>query len=112
VHDEQELATASTRRLPAEALAGLRDAFAQEVAERLPRLRSAVDSDDEARLAEALRDAHSLGSSAAVVGASDASRTARAAEALLLERPAGAPVPPELRVRLDELQDHLAGWQA
>lgn len=112
MHDEQELARASTLRLPPEALAGLRDAFAQEVAERLPRLRSAIDSDDEARLVEALRDAHSLGSSAAVVGAADASRTARAAEALLLERPAGGAVPPELRRRVDELQDHLAGWRS
>jgi HPt (histidine-containing phosphotransfer) domain-containing protein len=111
VHDEQELATASTRRLPPEALAGLREAFAAELAERLPRLRQAVDSGDDVLLRQAVRDAHSLGSSAAVVGEADASRTARAAEALLAERPGGAPVPPDLVSRVDELASCLAGWR-
>ena len=74
MHDEQDRATASTRRLPAEALAGLRETFAQELAERLPRLRAAVDSGDDAQLQAAVRDAHSLGSSAAVVGLAEASR--------------------------------------
>jgi HPt (histidine-containing phosphotransfer) domain-containing protein len=111
VHDEQQLATASTRRLPPEALAGLREAFAAEVAERLPRLRAAVDSGEDAALDQAVRDAHALGSSAAVVGAADASRTARATEALLACRQGGAPVAADVRARVDELHACLSGWR-
>ena len=111
MQDEQERAARSTRRLPPEALAGLRETFAEEVAERLPRLRAAVDSDDDALLQSAVRDAHSLGSSAAVVGLADASRSARAAEALLVGRPPGAPAGAELRLRVTELDHHLAGWR-
>lgn len=111
MHDEQERAAASTRRLPAEALRGLREAFAQELGERLPRLRHAVDSGDDALLQAAVRDAHSLGSSAAVVGLADASRSARAAEALLLDREPGAPVDADLRHSVDALHDTLAGWR-
>lgn len=110
MHDEQELARASTRRLPPQALAGLREAFASELAERLPRLRAAVASVDDALLQQALRDAHTLGSSAAIVGEADASRAARAAEALLADRAEGAPVPPALAARVDELSTCLAGW--
>ena len=109
--DEASLAVAATRRLPADALAGLREAFAGEVAERLPRLRDAVASGDGAALDAALRDAHSLGSSAVIVGEAEVSRTARAAEALLLDRQAGAPdVLPALRDRVAELDRLLAGW--
>ena len=111
MHDEQELARASTRRLPDGALAGLREAFAQEVRERLPRLQAAVDSGTETALDQALRDAHSLGSSAAVMGLAEASRSARAAEALLACRQPGAPAGDELRQQVDELHDCLAGWR-
>ena len=72
-------------RLPEAALAGLRDAFTDEVTERLPRLRSAAASLDAEHLRDALRDVHTLGSSAFVVGEDDAARTARAAEAVLLD---------------------------
>ena len=107
MHDEQELATASTRRLPPEALAGLREAFAAELAERLPRLRQAVDSGDDVLLRQAVRDAHSLGSSAAVVGEADASRTARALEA---ELGIDAPDRERCAALVRELADHLGAW--
>jgi HPt (histidine-containing phosphotransfer) domain-containing protein len=73
-------------RLPAAALAGLREAFAGEVSERLPRLRTAAATLDADLLVDALRDVHTLGSSAYVVGEDDAARTARAAEAVLVEK--------------------------
>jgi HPt (histidine-containing phosphotransfer) domain-containing protein len=111
VHDEQGRARAGTRRLPPEALVGLRQAYARELAERLPRLRAAVRSGQESRLRAATRDAHSLGSSAAVVGEAEASRTARAAEALLVARPVGAPACHELRRHVAALGDHLATWR-
>lgn len=73
-------------RLPESALAGLREAFADEVAERLPRLRAAAQTLDADLLRDALRDVHTLGSSAYVVGEDEAARTARAAEAVLVEQ--------------------------
>lgn len=111
MHDEQGLARASTRRLPPEALAGLREAFAAELAERLPALQAAVRTGDDRLLTEAVRHAHALGSSAAVVGEAAASRTARAAEALLADRPEGAAPAPDLRARVDELSACLSGWR-
>ncbi|MFN2521811.1 MAG: Hpt domain-containing protein, partial [Mycobacteriales bacterium] len=60
-------------------------AFADEVTERLPRLREAARTLDPALLPAALRDVHTLGSSAYVVGENDAARTARAAEAVLID---------------------------
>jgi HPt (histidine-containing phosphotransfer) domain-containing protein len=71
--------------LPAEAVDALRDAFAGEVAERLPRLREAAASADTELLRVALRDVHTLGSSAYVVGADDIAVAARAAEACLVD---------------------------
>jgi hypothetical protein len=68
------------RTLPPEALMSLREAFAGEVAVRLPRLLTLIDRPPGP---DTLRDAHSLGSSAVVVGEQDASRTARALEAEL-----------------------------
>jgi HPt (histidine-containing phosphotransfer) domain-containing protein len=111
VHDEQERAVASTRRLPPAALLGLREVFAVELAERLPRLRAAVDSGADAALHDARRDAHTLGSSAAVVGEAGAARAARAAEALLADRPAGGPVPAGLPEAVDRLAAALSGWR-
>ena len=66
-------------------MAGLREAFKDEVTERLPRLREAARTLDRGLLVEALRDVHTLGSSAYVVGENEAARTARAAEAVLID---------------------------
>jgi HPt (histidine-containing phosphotransfer) domain-containing protein len=93
-------------RLPESALAGLREAFRDEVSERLPRLRAAATSSDPELLRDALRDVHTLGSSAYVVGEDDAARTARAAEAVLLEqRPLS-----DFAALVAELDERLAGW--
>ena len=91
------------RSLPPEAVAGLREAFAGEVASRLPRLLALLDGPPGP---DALRDAHALGSSSVVVGENDASRTARALEAEL----GGAADPAELLRLVRELQDRLAAW--
>jgi HPt (histidine-containing phosphotransfer) domain-containing protein len=94
-------------RLPESALAGLREAFADEVTERLPRLRTAAQSLDPEALRDALRDVHTLGSSAYVVGEDDAARTARAAEAVLLDEG-----PLESFVQLvADLDARLSGWE-
>ena len=112
MRDDGDEARAALRRLPPAAVAGLREAFAGELAERLPRLRAAAASGDVALLAAAVRDAHSLGSSAAVVGEADASRAARAAESELL---AHAVAPGErtlaaLRGHGADLSAALDGW--
>jgi HPt (histidine-containing phosphotransfer) domain-containing protein len=111
VHDEQRSRRPGTRGLPPEARAGLRRAYASELAERLPRLQAAVRSGQESLLREAVRDAHSLGSSAAVMGEPGASRAARAAEALLVGRPVDAPACEELRRHVEALGEHLALWR-
>jgi HPt (histidine-containing phosphotransfer) domain-containing protein len=108
VADEASLA--ATRRLPIDALAGLRDAFAAEVAERLPRLRAALAAGDGGDLVTALRDAHSLGSSAVIVGEPEVSRCAREAERLLLEHRDGVDVLAEARRAVDALDRRLADW--
>ncbi|MCW2613462.1 MAG: hypothetical protein JWN08_456 [Frankiales bacterium] len=95
------------RVLPPQALAGLREAFAAEVADRLPRLQAVRPGASAEVLAQALRDAHSLGSSAVVLGEPAASRTARAVEAALTAGDVG-PVPGQVR----ELTVLLAAWQA
>ena len=71
-------------RLPAAVVTAMRAAFADELAARLPRLRQAALSLDPAVLSTALRDVHTLGSSAYLVGAAEAGQRARAAEAALL----------------------------
>jgi len=110
VRDDADPARAATRRLPAAALAGLQEAFVAEVADRLPRLRDAVDSGDPTRLDDVVRDAHALGSSAAVMGEPAASRAARAAEALLVEQPRRDDVLDALRAHVDDLARELSGW--
>lgn len=92
------------RVLPPEALASLRDAFAGEVEDRLPRLLALLDGPPGP---EALRDAHALGSSAVVVGENEASRTARALEAEL-----GHDVPDPARCAelVRDLAGRLAPW--
>lgn len=81
-------APAALRHLPPPVVAELRRAFRAEVAERLPRLAATVHRAAAADLVDAVRDAHTLGSSAAVVGECEASRQARATEGALQ-----APVP-------------------
>ena len=93
-------------RLPEAALTGLREAFAEEVSERLPRLRAAAVTLDPDLLCDALRDLHTLGSSAYVVGADDAARTAREAETALVEKHPWA----EFVGLVGELDARLAGW--
>lgn len=93
------------RALPPEALAGLRTAFAAEVAERLPRLRAVRPGASPDLLSQALRDAHCLGSSAVVLGELEASRVARSVEAALGDGQVAAV--PEQVERLSIL---LAAW--
>lgn len=81
---DQRSAAPAVARLPAAVVTAMRAAFADELATRLPRLRQAARSLDSAVLATALRDVHTLGSSAYLVGASEAGQRARAAEAALL----------------------------
>jgi HPt (histidine-containing phosphotransfer) domain-containing protein len=81
-------------RLPPGALDGLREAFAAEVRVRLPRLVSLADLD------AARRDAHTLASSAWVVGEGQIATLSRAVEDQL----PGGPLP-EL---LAALRDYLA----
>jgi HPt (histidine-containing phosphotransfer) domain-containing protein len=104
--DEEGAVRAAVSRLPESALAGLREAFKDEVSERLPRLREAARTLDRALLTDALRDVHTLGSSAYVVGESEAARTARAAEAVLLDDgPLDA-----FAALVADLDKRLSGW--
>ncbi len=82
-----DAARAALPGLPADVVASLHAAFVGEVAERLPRLSAAAQltSTGSADFADVLRDAHTLGSSAAVVGAVEVSRIARELEALLID---------------------------
>lgn len=93
-------------RLPEDAVASLRRAFAGELAERLPLLRDLRDAAAPDREA-ARRAAHALASSAAVVGEADASHAARALEVRLVE---GAGLE-DLRAAADEVVGLLEGWQ-
>jgi HPt (histidine-containing phosphotransfer) domain-containing protein len=102
----EAVAQRAVARLPAVALASLREAFADEVNERLPRLRQAVRTADSELLRDALRDVHTLGSSAYVVGEVTAARAARAAEAVLVEE---GPVP-RFAELVAELDLELGGW--
>lgn len=93
------------RTLPPEALAGLRAAFAAELAERLPRLLSVGPGSDAALQQQARRDAHNLASSAVVVGEREAGRIARQIENAL-ETDDLTAVPPQTTA----LAGLLAGW--
>ena len=97
---------AAVSRLPESAMASLREAFTGEVTERLPRLREAARTLDRALLADALRDVHTLGSSAYVVGEDEAARTARAAEAVLID---DGPLE-AFSALVVELDKRLSGW--
>lgn len=91
------------RGLPARALADLRAAYAEEVADRLPRL---VDAASRGRTGpDVVRDAHSLGSSSFVVDEPAAGALAREVEdRLLTGRPYAAQV--------EALAARLSGWVA
>lgn len=94
-------------RLSDDAVASLRRAFAGELAERLPALRALHDG-SLSDLDLVRRAAHSLASSAAVVGAAEAARAARSLEELLV---AGAPLE-DLRAPAGGVVALLEGWQA
>jgi HPt (histidine-containing phosphotransfer) domain-containing protein len=85
------------RALPERAVAALRDAFAGEVATRLPGMQSAAAEMLATGQVSAARTlithAHTLASSAAVLGESTASRYARHCEELLLRCVDGESVP-------------------
>jgi chemotaxis protein histidine kinase CheA len=108
-------ATTSCRQmaLSDELVASLREAFCEEVVDRMPRLlavRKAVPGRDV--LNQARRDAHSLAGSAAVVGEAEAARCARAVElqveAVLEHVPASLPA--ALLTCLDLLESLLTSW--
>lgn len=103
--DDQDVAAPRpARALPPEAMESLREAFAGEVATRLPRLRQLLDGPPGP---DALRDAHALGSSAVVVGEPGASRTARALEA---ELGTDDPDASRLIALVTELSRRLEAW--
>lgn len=122
MRDDGDLASLATRRLSPAGLEQLREslrtAFAGEVAERLPRLTSAVADRDPGRLREAVRDAHALGSSAAVLGEPVASARARAAERHLAGLQDAVPPTSEPQAwaaasaEVGALREALAGWLA
>jgi HPt (histidine-containing phosphotransfer) domain-containing protein len=103
---EEGAVRAAVSRLPESALAGLREAFRDEVSERLPRLREAARTLDKSLLGDALRDVHTLGSSAYVVGENEAAVTARAAEAVLID---DGPLE-AFSALVTELDKRLSGW--
>jgi len=104
---------APSRTLSPELLAGLRTAFAGEVDRRLPRLRRLRQDPDQQVLAQALRDVHSLASSAAVVGADELSRCAARVETglqrCLSDPAAGFPAP--VAADAEQLTALLEAWQ-
>ena len=103
----EQLAQRALARLPAQALAGLRGAFAEELSIRLPRVRMAARRLDPARLTEALRDVHTLGSSAYLLNEPAAGQAARAAEAALEDGRLT-----DFTTYANELDRLLTGWTA
>jgi HPt (histidine-containing phosphotransfer) domain-containing protein len=97
---------AAFSRLPESAMASLREAFSEDVSERLPRLREAAELLAPALMEQALRDVHTLGSSAYVVGENEAAVTARAAEAVLID---DGPLE-SFSALVVELDKRLSGW--
>jgi HPt (histidine-containing phosphotransfer) domain-containing protein len=93
-----------SRTLPPAALQALREAFAGEVAVRLPRLTALLSA---APGPDALRDAHALGSSAVIVGEPDAARAARALEA---ELDAALPDRAHVVALVRQLAEQLEPW--
>lgn len=99
--------------LPPDVVASLHAAFQQEVRRRVPRLRRLRrDVPGHEVLAQAQRDAHTLASSAVVVGEAEAARCARALEGALgqcLLQPL-APPPPEVLAEAERLASLLDVW--
>lgn len=93
-----------SRVLPPEALAGLRAAFAGEVADRLPRLLLLLDGPPRP---DSLRDAHTLSSNSVVVGELEASRAARELEVELARE---QPDPVRTAELVRALAGHLRHW--
>jgi len=120
--------SAGSSLLPKPVWHAVRTAFAGEVARRMPRLRVAAESlrsagapgVPAAALEEVLRDVHTLGSSAAVVGETAASALARNCEAVLrtwlvdaegrLVGVLPAEVAQPLGGRIEDLCRELDGW--
>jgi hypothetical protein len=111
----------SGRALPEGAVAALRDAFAGEVATRLPGMQSAacavLATGDVVAARTLLSHAHTLASSAAILGESLASRHARHCEELLLafcaeERPVPSTIAAEAATDVETVSLLLAGWLA
>ena len=94
------------RALPPEALAGLRLAFRAEVAEHLPRIRAVHAGSCPDELTGALRAAHSLAGSAAVLGEPVASRVARGIESSL-----SAGAQQEVPAQVDVFVSLLGAWR-
>lgn len=103
VQHEVAARSAAGRALPAEVRAALRSAYAEEVAERLPRLLQAAAAGRGGD--QAVRDAHSLGSSSFVVEETDAGLLARDVEARLLD---GRPFADQVRALAERLHPWVA----
>ncbi len=106
------------RALPERAVAALRDAFAGEVAKRLPGMQSAaaevLTTGDHDAARTLLTHAHTLASSAAIVGESLASRHARRCEELLAACDSAVPrdVAEEAVAEVETVTLLLAPWLA
>lgn len=109
------------RALPERAVAALRDAFAGEVATRLPGMQSACAEVLASGAVDAARTlmshAHTLASSAAVLGESLASRHARHCEELLVdwcraESPVPSSVAADAAAEVETVSLLLAPWLA
>lgn len=102
----EEIADRTRSRLPAATVAGIREAFLDEVTDRLPRLREAARTLDPELLAGALRDVHTLGSGGFLAGEYEAAHAARAAEAVLKD---GEPLE-RFATHVHALDRLLTGW--
>jgi HPt (histidine-containing phosphotransfer) domain-containing protein len=104
-------------RLPDTLTASLEQAFAGEVAERLPRLLAAAErlSEPGGAAGQVVSDAHALASSAAIVGEDFAAQAARECELLLTPYGAGG-VPPAVAGQAADAAEAvrvaLATWTA
>ena len=102
----EEIAERTRSRLPAATVQGIREAYLDEITDRLPRLREAARTLDPALMPAALRDVHTLGSGGFLAGEYDAARAARAAEAALKD---GEPLD-RFAAHVSELDRLLDGW--
>lgn len=101
--------------LPPEVLAGLREAFADEVGQRVPRLcRLSRPVPGRDVVVQALRDIHTLAGSAVVLGELEAARCARELELALEDylRDPARPLPAAVPDQAERLAALLDGWLA